>query len=176
MIALPLDSKYLYAGNGRARVNQLIEEFSKYDYRPDFDSMFSIKAEHPTKHSLQTLFINLTVEDPTEATFAEVVFGDIDYWLKARESVTLKPHLEDWRKVADTKRKAIAYKAIIDEVKTGGKSAFSAAKFLITEPEKPKTKATKKTIEETSKAAKSIYTEDLESLKDYMNDQTSYTN
>ena len=118
------------------------------------------------------MFVNLTVNDPSEATFAEAIFGDVGYWLKARENKVLIPYLEDWRHEADVKRKSLAFQAIVDEVKTGGKSAFSAAKFLIDEPYKDKrnTETKRRSKASTEEARKQIQSKFEEiDLSEYVN-------
>lgn len=148
---LPLRREQLYTPNNVIKSLCLIKELSK----PGDEPVFTIRDEKEGYESLKTLFVNLTVEDPSEATFAEVVFNDVGYWLKVRENKVLKPYLEEWREEADIKRKAIAFKSIVKEVQEGGKSAFSAAKFLIDEPYKDKrSKQTKEQVSKTKKAAK----------------------
>lgn len=141
--------------------------------------IFTIRDEKEGYESIQTLFINLTVEDPTETVFAETVFGNVPYWLKARENRTLKPYIEEWRAVADVKRKAMAYEAIIGEVKTRGRNSFSAAKYLIDEPNKDKRNPkTKQEVETTKAAARKLseYSEDYHNIKDLLDEQKSYPN
>ncbi len=85
------------------------------------------------KISLYKLFVAHTVDDPTEYTFAEQVFGDWLFWEALSESSFLKPRLEDWRRVTDVMRKKQAFAAVVQEAKEG-KNQFSAAKYLIEEP------------------------------------------
>jgi hypothetical protein len=102
----------------------------------DKEHFFSLNREDGFRgtRSLRKLFVDLTIEDPTEATFADTVFGDLPYWLSVRDDAFLKNYIKEWRKEADVRRKALAFKAIVKEVKTGSRSAFTAAKFLIDEP------------------------------------------
>lgn len=172
---LPLDRDQIYTPNNGLKVLCLIKELAK----PDDEPIFTLRDEKDGFESLQVLFINLVTEDPTESTFAQVVFGDVLYWMKARENKLLKPHLEEWRKVADVKRKAMAYEAIIGEVKTRGKNCFSAAKFIIDEPNKDKRNPkVKESVEESKAKAKeqSLYSEDLQNIKGLLDEQKSYTN
>lgn len=148
---LPLDRDQLYTPNNVIKSLCLIKELCK----PGDEPVFTIRDEKDGYESLKTLFVNYTVEDPSEATFAEVVFNDVGYWIKVRENKVLKPYIEEWREEADIKRKAIAFKSIVKEVQEGGKSAFSAAKFLIDEPYKDKRKAeVKNKVNKTKQAAK----------------------
>lgn len=86
------------------------------------------------KISLYKLFVALTIEDPTEMHFAEEIFGDCMYWLKIRDDTFISGHLREWRLIAAQKRKEIAFKAILDVIKSKGPSSFTAAKYLIEEP------------------------------------------
>ena len=162
---LPLDREYIYTVNQKAKVLCLIKELCK----PADVPIFTIRDEKEGYHSLRSLFVSYTIEDASETTFAEEVFGNVGYWLKAREHKFLKPFVEEWREEADVKRKAIAYKAIVEEVQTKGKSAFSAAKFLIDEPHKDKRNTeTKAKVEKTkAKARADVYIpEGLEDILD----------
>jgi len=110
------------------------------------------------KISLYKLYISLAVDDPSEVTFAEEVFGDLPYWFSLQEAPWFKKHIEEWRLVAAEKRKCQAFKAIINEVKSNGKSAFTAAKYLIEEPWRngnsvAEKKRIKREIEETTNSA-----------------------
>ena len=117
--------------------------------------------------SLRDLFLDFVVDDPSEATLAEFVFGDVEHWHILCECNWFKPHLEEWRRICDTKRKARAFKAIISEVEEGGRSAFSAAKYLIEEPWKDKRDSkTKKQVKETTDEARHAVSEDLKRLRE----------
>lgn len=171
----PIGREYLYTTNNNIKILCLIQELAK----PDDEPIFTLRDQKDGYESLQILFINLTVNDPTEATFAETVFGDVYYWLAARENSRLKPYLDQWRKVATIKRKRMAYEAIVSEVETRGRNAFSAAKFLIDEPEKDKRKSkVKEDVESTKKAAKdlALYDEDYDRIKGILDEQKSYPN
>ncbi len=118
----------LYAANGKARTKDLFIEYNK-------DSVLSLSKEGKDGAvSLYKLFVKLTVDDPSEVHFAEEVFGDTGFWLKLQLSPVLSDELKDWRKVASQKRKQKAFQAIIKEVEENGRSAFTAAKYLIEEP------------------------------------------
>lgn len=130
--------------------------------------IFTIRDEKEGLISLKKLYMSFVVDDPTESVFAEEVFGDLGYWLIAREMGPFKPVHQEWIREADILRKQIAFKAIMSEAKEGGRSAFSAAKFLIDEPWKGrKAKAeSKKTTEEAFAAVKNEYSEDYHRLKE----------
>ncbi len=109
------------------------------------------------KVCLYKLYMLHAVDDPSEVTFVEEVFGDMYFWQKLSESPWFGPILEEWRHFAAVKRKQVAFKAIIDEVKTKGRSSFTAAKYLIEEPWKfgPATerKKTRKRISDSAEEA-----------------------
>lgn len=86
------------------------------------------------KINLYELFVSLTLEDPSEVAFAEEVFGDILYWKSLSEDKWFAPKLDEWRFAVAEKRKRLAFKTIVEEAKGGGKSSFTAAKYLIEEP------------------------------------------
>lgn len=133
-VTLPLTRDHLYTSLNNIRVTCLYKELCAQGDKP----IFTIRTHKEGLISIKNLFVDLTVDDPTEVTFANEVFGEVGYWLKSRENPTLKPHLEEWRLEADVIRKSKAFKAIVDEVVTNGKSALSASKYLIEEPWKSK--------------------------------------
>lgn len=148
---LPLSRDLLYTANSRAIVLTHIAEVCRIGDKP----IFTAKAHKRDLISLEELYVEYCVDDPSEATFALAVFGDISYWMTARELPKMKPWVEHWREVADIHRKSMAYKAVINEVKEGGRSAFSAAKYLIDEPNKNKQDpAVRKQVKKTKEAAK----------------------
>lgn len=149
---------------GRMKLQALFEETA----RPTDEPIMSLRASRPNGlPSLRDLFIQLVVDDPTETTFAELVFGDIDHWNQLLAWKPLAPYLKKWRAITDAKRKAKAFQLMIAEIDTRGKSAFSAAKFLIDEPWKDKRKASvKKEVQETTKAGFAEVSDDFNRLKE----------
>jgi len=128
----------LYNDKGVARTKSLIVDFGA---NPD-----NILCLHDTSKpfpALRPLFLKMVADDPTEAVFALAVFGSIQFWEKLQKSPILKPHIKKWRHEADVERKSIAFRYIVKEVEEDGKNAFQAAKYLITEPWKSKTKEVK---------------------------------
>lgn len=118
----------LYTPQGKAKSKDLFFEYNK-------DSVLSLSKElKEGTISLAKLFVTLTVNDPSEVMFAEEVFGDVAFWLKLQLSPVLAEHLPEWRRVSAQKRKQKAFAAIIKEVEENGRSAFTAAKYLIEEP------------------------------------------
>lgn len=129
-------------------------------------AVFTLSREHKDGYvSLYKLFIQFVVDDPTETTFAEEVFGDISYWFTVRESVTLKNHLEEWREICDVLRKKKAFSAILEEVKTKGRNSFQASKYLIEEPWKKGSPNRRKVRQTTEQAfEQSTLKEDFERI------------
>jgi len=115
--------------------------------------------------NLRELFILFVVEDPTEGKFAEEVFGDHKAWKKILDTGWINDYVHEWREVADTKRKELAFRAIINEVKTG-RTPFTAAKYLIEEPWKTNTRRVKDTKARTSSEAFKAVNSDIDRLRE----------
>lgn len=124
------------------------------------------------KVSLFKLYMAHCVDDPSEVTFAEEVFGDLFFWQNLSEANWFERDITEWRHLAATKRKQKAFKAIIEEVQTKGRSSFTAAKYLIEEPWKvgnaTERKKIKKQISDSAEAAlkDSSVQSDLRRLKE----------
>lgn len=145
-----VSSDKLYSASGKMLSRSLFKETNKGDGEPVFTL-----SPHPQEGliSLRDHFLELTLSDPSEGEFALFVFGSVRFWNNLKKSTWLQEHLTEWRLEADILRKSKAFKAIVQEVENNGKSAFSAAKFLIDEPWKAKTKATKEATKATTEAA-----------------------
>mgnify|MGYP005848278509 CR=1 FL=1 len=116
--------------------------------------------------NIRQLFIDLTVDDPSEATFAETICSDIGWWEEVRNCYWIQSQLKEWRKVAAIKRKSKAFKSIVKEIEEGGRSSFTAAKYLIEEPWVDKrTKQAREDSKETTKEAFDQVSKDVERLK-----------
>ena len=155
----------IYSGNNRPRILCLIMELrQRYDEEP----IFTIRDEKEGLISLKKLFVSHCVDDPTEVSFAEAVFGNVGYWLEVRDIPLLKKHVDQWRTEADIVRKSRAFKALYSEVVNDGRAALTAAKYLIEEPWKErKDKAkSRKTSEEAATKTHNEYSEDFERLKE----------
>lgn len=81
--------------------------------------------------SLHKLFVAMVPNDPTEYEFALTVFGSWDIWSRVRSSPEVKREYKKWRAEADIKIKSQAIRSIAEEMTTGGRSSFSAAKLLL---------------------------------------------
>ncbi len=137
------------------------------------------KHDKTGKVSLYKLFLAHCVDDPTEMTFAQEVFGDISFWLKMQEDKFVRDHVIEWRHHCDLIRKQRAFKTLVEEVKNDGKFAFSAAKYLIEEPWKTaptarQRKAIKAEIEATADGAikAADIEQDLERIKESYGKET----
>lgn len=158
--------KDLYASNNTMKTISLVKEFSPNDTTKG-TWVFTIHDEAPEGLiSLKKLFMRFCVDDPSEASFADEVFGDLGWWLKARETKPFIPVVAQWRHEADTLRKQKAFKAIMEEVESG-KSSFAAAKYLVEEPWKDKRNPrVKKQVQESAKAGLNPLNDDLERLRE----------
>lgn len=148
---------------GRYRSRGLFKEVC----RPEDTPLFSWSKDTNNGYvNIRELFINLTVDDPSEATFAETLCGDIGWWEFCKESTWIKEPLRQWRQVAAIKRKSKAFQSIVKEVHEGGRSAFTAAKYLIEEPWVDKrTKSAKEFSQKTTSEAYDNVSADVLRLK-----------
>ena len=158
--------KDLYNANNNMRLREIFHE-----YNPDA-LLTTDKNGREGKVCLFKLYIAHCVDDPSEVTFAEEVFGDIFFWQCLCEANWFQRHISEWRLIAATIRKRDAFKSIVKEVKEGGRSSFSAAKYLIEEPWKmgnaAERKKNKKLVSDTAEAAFSDSTiqQDIRRLKE----------
>ena len=150
--------------------------FYELSYDDPSDSIFTLKEEDIVAHgrpmmSLHKVYMAMVPNDPTEYEFAMTVFGSWDCWKAICNSPPLKPHVNKWRKEAEVKVKSEAIKSIAEEMKTGGRSSFSAAKLLLEKgwldkdtASQAKRKLQAKEDEELNKEALSILSEDAQRL------------
>ena len=167
------DTSKTKTDNGVIRTKSLFYELS---YEDTTYVLFTLKDEDlehngRTYTSLPNLYRNLVPIDPTEYTFAMTVFGNWQVWDKIRNAPQLKPHVKKWRDEAEVKIKSEAIKAIALEAKSGGRSAFTAAKLLLERGWIEKEAASKakqalmaKEEEEMDKEAMKLLSEDAERL------------
>jgi hypothetical protein len=80
--------------------------------------------------SFPQTYLKYCKEDPTEYTFALAVFGDWDHWQRVLAVKELKAPVEALRKEVIIAIRAEGFKSVFQEVKTSGRSAFTAAKWL----------------------------------------------
>lgn len=114
-------------------------------------------SKHETEGciNLRSLYISFCVDDPTEVEFAEAVFGDWEYWAHLSSISWVKEHLDKWREVVAVKRKAKAFRAIIQDASDSqSRTRVTSAKYLIEEPWRNKrVKQTKEQVEQSSRQA-----------------------
>lgn len=153
----------IWASNGNAKSLSLFSETCS----PKDTPILSLNGGRKTLPCLRDYYVPLVAQDPSETLFAETVFGDLRFWLKIRDLDWMQKYLDEWRLMADTKRKQKAFEAVIREVEEGGRSSFTAAKYLIEEPWKDKRNTkTKEDSQKSSTQARSVYSEDIERLKE----------
>lgn len=138
----------LYNASGKKKTQSLFIETKRQGDEP----FLSLKPQKDNGMvSLRDLFIQLVVDDPSEVTFAEVVFGDYEFWQNLLKCNWMDEHVKIWRSITDAKRKSKAFKSILSEVENDSRNAYSAAKYLIEEPWKDKrNKQTKQQVQETA--------------------------
>jgi hypothetical protein len=135
---LPIPREVLYNASGKVRARALLWEV---DWKPS-EAIFTIRdtdkyitLEDGSKKflkSIKKLFVDSCSNDPTEYEFAMTVFGSWDVWsVISNQNILKKHYLPKWRQEAVIRIKSKAIKSIHDEMVTGGRSAFSAAKFLV---------------------------------------------
>ena len=157
----------LYGSAGHKLTRSLFIETAQTDDVP----FLSLRTQKDNGMiSLRDLFITFCTEDPTEVIFAETVFGEVAFWEHLKKARWMDEWYTEWKFVADVKRKSLAFQSIIGEIKSGGRSAFTAAKYLIEEPwvDKRNKKVADK-VKATTKQAADIVSSDIARLKDFQN-------
>lgn len=154
----------LYTSSGQRRTRALFKETCSAQDTP----VAALGKRTDGLIPMRDLFIEFCVYDPSEAEFAELVFGDYSHWALIKDTPWIAPYLDEWRMITDVKRKSIAFKSILKEAQEG-RSPLAAAKYLIEEGWKDKrnTKTRKQNRESTEKAVDSV-SSDIARLKDYM--------
>lgn len=121
--------------NGRAMNRSLFVEFSGQGNTSDKYTILTLQREDRDGFpSLYNLYATHCLNDPTEFTFSEKVFGNWDFWVQLSDSPDIKPYVDKWREESRVRTKARALKLIMeDALDDKSKSKFQAAKFLWTE-------------------------------------------
>lgn len=165
--------EYTKTSKGVVRTKSLFYELS---YENLEHVIFTLKEEDVEREgrtyvSLANLYRTLVPQDPTEYTFAMTVFGNWHVWDVIRNAPQLKPYVARWRREAEIKVKSEAIKAIAEEMKSGGRSSFTAAKLLLErgwiekEPaSKSKEKLLEKEEEEMNREAMKLLSEEADRL------------
>lgn len=158
-----LKKEELWTASGQPRTRSLFVETCIQGDEP----VLSLRGNVSGYPCLRDFYVPAVALDPSESTFVDSVFdGDLRYWLRLKQSKWLEPFLEEWNQMADIKRKQLAFEAVIKEIRENGRSAFTAAKYLIEEPWKPSDKETKETKKKTSSEASNFWKEDIARLKE----------
>tara|TARA_R100001377_G_scaffold46_3_gene91 strand:- start:4204 stop:4731 length:528 start_codon:yes stop_codon:yes gene_type:complete len=159
--------------NGKTKSKSLFYELC---YSETDDAVFTLKDRDLEAHgklylSLQKLYLSLAPNDPTEYEFAQTVFGSWEVWKIVSNSVGVKSHVAKWRREVEVKVKSEAIKAIAEEMKTNGRSSFSAAKLLLDKgwldkdnASQAKQKLKAREEDDQNKQALSLLSEDAERL------------
>lgn len=118
---------------GRYRTRGLFFETATTDYRDRYDVPFTLSEEDKESdgkiyQSLRRIYI--TSKDPTEYEFAKQVFGSWEHWQKLKNSEFFKPFYSEWKEELEIVLQSEGIKALLAEVKNGGKSASTAARWL----------------------------------------------
>ena len=159
----PMFSKeMLYNASGKKRTRSLFTETKRQGDEP----FLSLKPQKDNGAvSLRDLFIQFVVDDPSETTFAETVFGDLEFWQNLLECDWMVEEANKWRTITDAKRKAKAFRVLINEVESDGRNSYSAAKYLIEEPWKDKRNPNvKEHVKETTQKGYSSISSDVNRL------------
>lgn len=153
----------LYSHNNIPRTSSLFAETCRVGDDPPIMSLNG-KDDLPC---LRDYYVALVSVDPSEASFAEAVFGDVRYWLYLREQPFFQKYLAEFRELASTKRKQMAFEAIIEDAKDKtSRTRVTSAKYLIEEPWIPNTRRTKETKKKTTEAAVSPFKDDITRLRE----------
>lgn len=162
---LPLCRSYLYSDNNIPITSGLIIDLCTQ--RMD-KAIFTVSRFHEGKYIyLPDLYVQYCVDDPSEYDFAMAVFGELEAWERIKKLKFFKKAYDQMVHHADVKRKSKAFKAVISEVDSGGRSAFTASKFLIDEPWKPKrTKEANTKSKKSTQEAASQHNDDLDRLRE----------
>jgi len=99
------------------------------------DSVYSIFTKREEDNgkfmSFPKLYMSYTGSDPTEYVFAETVLGGWSHWMAVCTSTPLRGLVRDLRNRNAVRIKSNAIKNIVEEMNSGGRSSFSAAKLLL---------------------------------------------
>ena len=170
------DTKQLKSQNGVVRTKSLFIETSYDD--PRFWIMTLKEHDQKVKGgktllSLPRLYVEYCTDDPSEYTLAQEVFGSWKVWSALANADKRIQHAIGLARVeADVKRKSLAFREVIKDIKSGDAS-FQTKKWIVDEPWKAPEKATdgrkiRKKQTEVAQAAfeKEGLSEDLQRLKD----------
>lgn len=167
-----LTYKTRYTDGGKARTSGLFMETAVTpDVTPPVATLTARgAAEHPHLYPTRSIYINLCTDDPSEKLFVDAFLeGDLNYWRTLEQSPSLRHHIEEWRDAAAVARKSKAFQVIAQEAYSEtSKTKFTAAKYLIEEPWKPRAPSTKRRTAKTTQEAfdKAGMAEDAKRLRE----------
>lgn len=167
-----LEHHQMFNPVGRVKTRKLFLQLSETAEARELAPLcLNIVPKDNGKINLRSVFLEFVPDDLTEVTFAEHVFGDVRVWNEILKSGLIDKKVEEWREVADIKRKSRAFRNLVKEVTDNGKNAYGAAKYLIEEGWKPsRTKKDKEAKANTSdKAKQEVFEDDAIRLKDFTN-------
>lgn len=133
----------------RTSANVMVTSSLFFEEKKDERYAFFTYSDTPRRGLVpfKALYLEYAVDDPTEYTFAQEVFGSWDHWLKIQKNKNVLAFIERCREERDIAIESRAIKQIMDEAESG-KNSFQAAKFLAT---KGYTQFTDKTKKRTAK-------------------------
>jgi len=160
--------KQLRTPQGKLRTKSLFWELSYFE--PEH-VIFTLREDDLVKNdktyaSLRKLYLSYCCTDPTEYTFAWSVFGSWETWQQLARSNYIKKDVEAWRREVEVKIKSEAIRSIADEMRTGGRSSFGAAKLLLERGWLDDKSASKAKAQLKAKEEEDLNTEALRVLED----------
>lgn len=157
-----IDYNLLHNSEGVMRTSSLFKETCLSTDTPVFTLNHRDK---PPLINLKALYMEFCVLDPTEFLFADHVFGAWEHWQKIANSSFMEKYLLDWREEASARRKALAFKAMVEDVKAG-KNVPALSKLLIDEPWLGKSAKARSSRLKATRQAHSIVSDDIKRLKE----------
>lgn len=89
-----------------------------YEYSPE-TAVYTLDKPREDLPHLKTRY--LTLEDPTEYTFAQTYFEDWDHWQMILASPEIRARVDKWRYELQLKIRAQAVKRVLEQATRGGK-------------------------------------------------------
>ena len=123
----------LYNANNKVRSAALFLECAQPDEELVMFTLLNNDTTWKGKKlpSLKKLYMQFCSEDPTEYSFANHVFGSWDAWCVIKSTFIVRGYVKKWSDEVVVLIKSTAIATIHQEMLSGGKSSFQAAKFLI---------------------------------------------
>lgn len=130
----------------------LFADVTKSEY-----NLLTLEDKNSDLPCLRDLYMELTLEDPTEYQFAIQVFNTWDFWENLSSTSIIKPKIDKWRKENMIRQKSLAVVAMKSEAKVG-KSRATAARWLYDngftapKPKKEEAKTIAKSVDKDTEA------------------------